>query len=825
MEKDFINLTRSCLVLCMTAGMAFTAHAQNESVQDILTGRFSGVQVLSDDGAPGAAFSVRIRGLRGLRGDSQPLYVLDGVILNSPTVDADKTFWSDGQDYQSLQSTLDHINPADIENIEILKDGAATAIYGSMGGNGVVIITTKHGKSGKPALTWNSTISLSDKMTFSHRHHVSAGGGEKAGTYYLSAGYSSLNGTIDNSGLENASVNAKYDQNFGKDSRFGVSLAFGMRDNDMVMSTSPLGSNSTIKSAWSVSPNPSEPEEIWLKAYDDNSRQYSVDPRFYIDASLGLGFKLKANAGLDFRNKTRYRWVGSDLERAAAIKGEAGQSNATAIRYNINAALDYSFDSNGHDVDVSVGGGYYGCRFMEYIYEGQTFFSQDLRAPGISIAEKVAPYRHLDNNNLTAAVFAKLDYNYKNRYFFGASARKERLHKYESFGQGGFYPSVNVGWDVAKEAFMSSQSVLSTLKLTIGAGVSGTQDLNQMGYASLQEIGPVFESEEGKLSNYYDVRYVNTTLQHNVGIDFGFLSDRIRLSVEAYKMRSEDKLNYYYHELKGEYVENQHNSASVCNKGIDIAFSGLIVDKKDLRWSVGMNFSYNTNEITDISFDGDIDGLSVGELGGQQLVVNKNRLGESVASFYGYKSQGSVDPEHTLLAPAFDGNRLKVGDVKFIDVNGDGNVTAEDQTIIGNPLPHYLAGFNTNFSYKRFSLDLNFDGAFDFDVANLRKFYSDPDFDMSSATGLGVFSSRLVEDASYVRLSNISLSYDYSFTKVKFLDSVRFTLAAKNLLTITNYSGSAPYVNSYGYDLGRLGVDNGAYPAFKSFILGMTLRF
>lgn len=825
MKKAFFHLTRSAMALCMIATMGITAYAQTESVQENLTGRFSGVQVLSDDGAPGAAFSVRIRGLRGIRGDSQPLYVLDGVILNSPTVDVDKTFWSDSQDYQALQSTLDQIDPSDIESIQILKDGAATAIYGSMGGNGVVIITTKHGKAGSPSLALQSSLSLSDKMTFSQRHHVSVAGGEKAGTYYIAAGYSDLNGTIKGSSLENASVNAKYDQGFGKGSSFGVSLAFGMRDNDMVMATSPLGSTSTVKAAWFPSPLPGESVATWLDAYDDNGRQYSVDPHFYLDAKLGAGFSLKANAGVDFRNKTRYRWVGSALKRAAELKGEAGQANATAVRYNADASLAYALDHNGHKLNVALGGGFYGSMFTEYIYEGYSFFSQDLRAPGISIAEKVAPYRHITNNNLTSAVFATLDYNFKDRYFVGASARTESLMNYEKLGEGNVYPSAYVAWDIAKEGFLSSQNVLSTLKLSAGAGVSASQDVRPLGYAGLFELGSTFVPEDDKLTNYYDVRYLNKTMQYNAGLELGFLSDRIKMEVEAYRMDSEDRLSYNYHELKGAREEREFNSASVRNGGIDFALTGLIIDKKDIKWSANANFAYNTNEITAISTDADIDGTSVGSLKDEQLVVTKNRVGESVASFYGYKSQGRVTSKHVLLTPAFLGQRQNIGDVKFIDMDGDGNVTEADKTIIGNPLPHYLAGFSTSFTFKSFTLDAALDGAFDFDIVNLQKFYRDADFDLNKANGVDVFSSRLLEDGSYVRLSNIALSYDYSFTKIKFLDSVRVTLAAKNLATFTSYSGAAPYVNCYGYDLGRLGVDNGSYPAFKRYVLGLTLRF
>ena len=224
MKPKTAILTHSWLALCLLAATALTANAQHDSARDMIAGHYAGVQVLPDDGAPGAAFSVRIRGLKSLRGDTQPLYVLDGIILNPVTRDADKTFWSDCQDYQALQSTLDAINPADIEDITILKDAAAIALYGSLGGNGVVIIKTKHGKQGTRTAEWNSSVGLNEKMRLSHQHHVALGGGGARNAYYISAGYADQNGTWQGSSLDLATVNAKFDQQIGLDGSFGIAL-------------------------------------------------------------------------------------------------------------------------------------------------------------------------------------------------------------------------------------------------------------------------------------------------------------------------------------------------------------------------------------------------------------------------------------------------------------------------------------------------------------------------------------------------------------------------------------------------------------------------
>lgn len=826
MKLNFLNRRLWCLLISVISGVATGAYAQTDSVEDLIVGRFSGVQILKDDGAPGAAFSVRIRGLRSFRGDSQPLYVLDGILLNSPMSDVDKTFWRDSQDYQALQNTLDNINPEDIADIQILKDGAATAVYGSLGANGVVIITTKKGLSDGLKVNWNSSLSMNEAFRFSHKHHVSVSGGNQKATYYVSAGYRNTNGTLKRSSLDLVTVDAKYEQLFGKTSRFGTSLMLGMRDNAMVMATSPLGSSSSVKSTWQNPPVPMEGIDVWNDAYDDDSRQYSVMPNLYVDAGLGAGFRLKVNTGLDFRNKTRFRWVGSDLQRAAVLEGLAGQSGSNNIRYNADASVVYGLDRGGHKVDAGIGTQIFGRIFNEYIYEGSKFFSQSLRAKGISLAENVAPYRHVQDNDMNVALFLTAEYNYGGRYFIGGSIRTEMDARFEkSFDWNVLYPSVHIGWNVAAEPFMQSQKVLNNLKLTLGWGRSGSSQILPYGYESNYITGVVRDFYTEGLTNYFDMRWRNTASQCNVSLDLGFLDDRITANLNVYHSVADDDLSYYSHTPGAVYENVYSNKASVRNCGVEFSVSADIIRHKDFIWNFGGNFSYNHNQILSTGSDGDVFGNPVGQWAGNDIVVNVNRKGESVGSFYGYKSQGIVGPEHTLLAPAFFGTRLKEGDVKFIDVNGDGNVTEEDMTVIGNSLPKYLASFNTTFSWRGLSLSAVFDGAFGYQVANLQKFYSDSNVDMDKAVGVDMFSSRILENGSYLRLSDITVSYRIDLNKVKWMDSIGLSLSARNLCVFKKYSGAAPYVNSYGFDMSRIGIDNGAYPSYGSFLLGLNLRF
>lgn len=821
------KLPRWGLVLGLSCLGYLAAYAQTESVRDVIAGQFSGVQVLADDGAPGASFSVRIRGIRSLRGDTQPLYVLDGVILNSPLRDADPVFWSDPDDYQALQSTLDQINPADIEKVEILKDAAATALYGALGGNGVVLITTRHGRTGEKARQWNSSVSMTEKMTVSHRHFVSLSGGENRNAYYFSAGYSRQNGTLQRSSMDLVTAHAKFDQDFGSDSRMGAAISFGMRNNSMVMATSPLGSGSAVKAGWPVSPVPGEPVQTWTDAYDDLGTQYSVVPHLYLDAGLGAGFRFKLGAGADFRNKTRFRWVGAELQRAAEIGGEAGQANATIVHYNADAQLSYAYSNDRNHLEIIAGGGCYGDAFSEYIYEGKTFFSQLLRAPGISIAEKVAPYRHPGIHKFVTDVFASGDYNFGGRYFFGASLRAEQTFRYDSkLGEDGLYPAVYAAWDIAREGFVERNAPwLNQLKVKVDWGRSGSQEILPYGYTPFYVTGVQPGFDVDGLTNYYDLRWTNRTEHKEAGVEFGLFEGRLTGSAGVYDLTSTDRMRYYYHELRDGYNPIYVNSAVVRNRGVEAALNGKILDREQVKWSIGTVFAFNDNVILDNGARTDVFGNPVGQWNGEPLTVTVNRTGEPVASFYGFHSQGLVGKEHTLLTPSFFGTRLQEGDVKFIDESGDGNVALEDRTVIGHPLPRYIAALNTSLTLYRFTMDVALEGAFDRQLVNLQKFYSDTSLDLGRARGANVFSSRLVEDASYVRLSNVSLSYDIPMEKVRFIQGLSLRLSGVNLWTFTKYSGADPAVNGYGFDVTRLGIDNGAYPSYRRFMLGIAVRF
>jgi len=871
------------------------------SFEELMTGRISGARIVKNDGAPGASFSMQLRGVRSYRGDNEPLYILDGVILNPAWKDALKTFWNDTEDYQSSQNILSHINANDIDRIEVLKDATATAIYGSMGANGVVLITTKNGSGSKSSVSWHSNVGIStisrkintlskddyllyrasanpgvqlpfeagnvvnwqDNVTrtaLTHNHYVNIGGNSDRMRYYVSVGYSNSEGIIERSNDDLMTIRLNFDRRIGKNGVFGTRLLFSYKKNNMIQSTTPLGSLSLTKLMTGALPFEaptgnksieSENPRRWLDGYDDESTQYSATPQVYFETQLIKGLNFKTVAGVDYRNKERLRWIGNETYRGRQVEGRAGKSDMNLMAYNLDSYLKYDNTFKKHAVSGTLGFSLNGENFSNRVHEGTKFFNQDLRGVGIQLAENVFPYQSFEWNNHTLSGYVNANYTFDNRYSLNATLRTDKTNKFDQgTGDLNYYPSVGISWNIANESFLAEQNIISTLKARTSWGRSGKQSILPLDLAGsyITGIDPELEIENG-MTNYYDMRWNSINTQYGAGIELGLLNDKITATIDLYKSRTKDNLRYYYHKRKGDYESIYSNKASVVNRGFEIGLNGVAVKNSLIKWNIGGTFAFNRNKIKDTGAEGDVFGNTIGVNNGSDVSVNVNRKGASVGSFWGYKSQGIVRNEHVLFTPPFNGTRLQPGDIKFLDMNGDGNVTEDDRTVIGNPIPKYVFGIYTDFHYKNLSLQLLFNGAAKYDIINLNgqndiyaagnlwnvrkgtylNAYSASNTNGNSprldAVGVREISSRVIESGSHLRLSDMILGYDMPLPSVKWIETIGFTFTAKNLFVITSYSGYDPNVNSYGYDLSSLGIDNGAYPGARSFLVGVKVKF
>ncbi len=860
----------------------------------------AGLGIRPTDGAPGAAFGMEIRGLKSFRGTAEPLIVLDGVLLNLASCDAAQAFRKDADDYQALQNTLAAINPHDIEKIEVLKDAASTAIYGAYGANGVIVITTKMGGrneargeivdyhsnigistmfDGEPMLSGPEYIAMmqsanpgfavsgtpadwtaaATRTALTHSHYISAAGTKDRMRHFLSLGYGSEQGVIDRTDRNSLNLRVNLERTMNKGSLIGVRGTFGHTRTDMTQGTAPLGAMSTIKAMTMGMPlhaadtygsSLDDTSEKWLAAYDDAASEYFVAQSLYFKALLVKGLSLNVDGGIDYRSKERMRWVGSDVWRGAVEQGRAAKSNNRLLNYNVSAHFQYENTFGGkHALTALLGATFNGNTRVNNLLEGYKFFNESLRAQGIQLAENVQPSDVLRSSSQQTGLFASVCYAFDGRYTIHAGVRGDYTFDYDpGFGEMTYYPWVSASWNLMAEPFLSRQSVVSRLKLRGGWGRSGRQTLDAYDYGEsyITGIAPELELENG-ITNYYDIRWNNVNDEWNVGIDFGMFGDRLTIAAGYYDSESTDRLRYYYHKRTGAYESVYSNSAVVSNRGVEVGIDGVIVANKDWNFSLGASFSYNRNRIehTGAADNGDVFGNSVGRWFDRDVTVNVNRRGESVGSFYGYPSQGIVESRHMLYTPPFYGHRLQEGDIKFIDTDGDGNVTEADRTVIGHPLPVYRYGFTANVSWRKLSLSVEMDGAADFDILNLNLLntatYRTGNFSnlqrsayaeaypaggqpRMNAAGGDVVSSRFVEDGSYLRLSSIRINYRFDIGR-KWLRSIDLSLTAKNVCVFTGYSGYSPLVNSYGCDLSRYGLDNASYPLARTFLLSVKATF
>ncbi len=871
------------------------------TIEELIAGRISGARIVKSDGMPGAAFSLQVRGVRSFRGDNEPVYILDGVVLNPVWNDAMTTFWNDPQDYQATQNILSRINTNDIEKIEILKNADATAIYGNQGANGVVLITTKRGKkdgfsynvqanlgfsvinseidvlNGSDYLKYQNIANPGNSLPFELRgpmnwqndvsrvgimqnYHVDFGGSNNKTNYYISINYLNNEGVIDRSDITQASIRVNFDRLIGNHTIFGTRMLFGYTENNMIQATSPFGSPSLTKlmtkaipfetsadDDYMINENPRD----WIRAYDDNSVQYFATPQVYFATSIFNGLKLKTVGGIDYRTKERFRWIGSEIARGRSVEGRAGRSNINLMTYNIDSHLKYSYNLEKHTVTSLLGASINGEYISNQMNEGTTFFNQDLRGIGIQLAENTFPYRNLEWSNYVLSGYFSGSYMYDNKYTLRVSVRTDKTNKFdEAFNSLTYYPSLGFSWNIKNEGFLADQDIVSRLILRGSWGRSGKQTLLPFDLTGHYITG--FTPEvviENDMTNYYDLRWNNKNTQKDISFDIGFLEDRITASVDLYNSDSKDILRYYYHERLGAYETAFSNESSTNNKGIEVSLNAELIKNSDVTLNVGATLAYNKSKITNTGYNADLFGNSIGMKDEAPFSVNVNRKGEQVGAFWGYKSQGIVEDSHVLFAPPFNNVRLQSGDIKFIDINGDGNITEEDKTIIGNPIPEYVFGVNTDFRYKKLSVKMLFEGMAKYDIVNMDLYndiyitgniwnlrentytdsYSATNTDGKSprfnAVGINEFSSRVIEDGSYIRLSDFIVGYNLNLPMVKWINSLDLTFAMKNLLLITNYSGFDPNVNSYSYNLSLIGIDNAAYPSARSFIVGVKVNF
>lgn len=851
--------------------------------QQLMQGAFSGVNISQNSGKPGGSNTIRVRGGTSITASNDPLYVIDGVPISTSAGVNQSNIGSSTTDFfdQEPINPLSNINPNDIESINILKDASATAIYGSRGANGVIMITTKKGKAGMRQLDYSFNLGVStvakklDVLTgdeyrktvselgltlddkgqntdwqdvifrtaISQNHYVSFMSGSENTSYRASAGYSNQNGVMEGSGMKSANARMNINHKALNDKlKLNMNISYGETNSDQAPVSNTVGSemgSSMLYEAYVF--NPTYP------IYNEEGDYYDVPPYRVNPASFSkellderatsqfLGnltadwnfykpFTLQVNAGYNKNTINRNSYISKSNLLGNGNNGYVTVQKLSDYSKLLETILKYNQSFGKHNIDAMVGYSW------QYFYsEGQTtkaygFLSDNFKWYSLAAAQTVESVSSYAESNTLISMYGRINYNYADKYLLTATVRRDGSSRFGSGNKWGIFPSVAASWRISQEDFFQND-IMSDLKLRASFGITGSQEIGN--YNSLSTLGA---STNGylvggeKITIVLPQQYTNPdlkweqTAQTDIGIDFGFLNGKIRGSIDYYYKKTTDLLLSVAVPSPSLITTQIANVGTVTNQGIELDLSFDLMRTKNFAWDANLNLSHNKNEVVSLSngqWTGD--NMQVAPCQGQGLSGTYAQLimpGQPIGTFYGKRFIGVVD-----------------GVEQFAN---DG-----EPEVIGCAQPDLTFGLGTNLQYKNWTLSLNFRGSIGNDVYNCtannlaylsnlpgRNVLKEAVTSGVNRDQAKVYSSRFIEDGSFVRLDNLSLGYNFSLPKL-YISNGRVFVSAQNLFVITGYSGADPEVNSEISRTGvaPLGVDYLSYPKARTFSMGINLSF
>lgn len=864
-------------------GERLTAQAVRSPMQ-ALSGQVPGVQVMQNSGQPGGGISVRVRGGNSVHGSNEPLYVVDGFPING---------------------SPDLLNPNDILSMEILKDASATAIYGSRGANGVVMITTKKGTTGKTRVEYSAFAGIQNaarridmlnaaefatlanlraandneapyftaseinqlgtgtnwqdeifQSAVMQNHSISVMGGSDKTRVNLSGNFLDQDGIILNSNFRQYQLRANVDHNINDRLKVGIDNVLSSNytrlltsDNaergsgvlsgaliapPTVLPVNPDGSYGNVRQ-YVFSPDIAENPVAMALEPRNETRRNSIMSNAYIDAELLPDLKLRSSIGLQYDVYRYDVYLPTTLNRF--ITGTA------SIRYNEQSSivneniLTYSTILNA-DHSLTLMGGVTAQKNIEkgLLAQATGFSTNTLENNNLQSATNPGIPESGINEFTILSGLARANYSYKSKYLLTASIRADGSSRFGADNKWGRFPSVAAAWRVSHEDFWEPMlSVISDLKLRSSWGTTGStavspyQSLNVLAsYTTVFDNNLVIGFAPSNVKPNPALKW-ETTTQFDGGVDVGLFRNRLSLVFDFYYKRTKDLLTPVPQPYSSGYATQIQNIGSIQNKGIDISLNGTVLNKGDVNWNLGANFSINRNKVLSLVGGADIPGVTLKNP--LSVPVNVVREGYPLGVFLGFVEDG-LTPE---------------GNIKYVDQDANGTINNLDRVIIGNPNPKFTFGLNSTVTYRNFDLSFLINGVqgndiFNFNLANLADGFA---FGLNQVSDvLGNYwtpenpntyakypriskatqyraSDRFVEDGSYIRMRNVQLGYTFAGNGV--LNKSQVYLAAQNLFTITNYSFYSPEVNTQGVDMSR-GIDMYGYPDAKTFMLGVRLK-
>ncbi len=887
--------------------------ATNLNLQQALQGRSPGVQIYQKSGEPGSAMSVQIRGITSITGNNDPLYVIDGlpindgVALGSPSV-------AGATSNPNNRTALSSINPADIASIEILKDASATAIYGSRGANGVVLITTKKGTSGRLNIAYNasygqqqaahlqkfltgdeytqvinSIIDLGNLTTTKvsgpdantnwqnvllrkapiQSHDVSFSGGSGNTKFFISTGFFKQDGVMLNSGTTRYDGRINLETAVPEKYNVGMSLTTSYtRDNYNATGLGLNDNGSALYMAQNYDPTAPvyNPDHSYyrspLMAPMDNplaviNGQYSIGDTYRTLANLYAEYfvipslSAKVRVGADLNDNQRSYWIDPSTLTGLSYNGYADVSDGKRAYYLVEGTLNYnkSFNANNR-LNAVIGSTYE--RYTSSILDAnsRSFALPDLTYYGLGTGNNTLNGVSDGNQeNILISYLGRINYSFKNKYLFTSSMRIDGSARFGQNDRLGYFPSAALAWRVNQEEFLKNNKVINDLKLRASYGVTGNQPNSNYIYYSTYSSGRDAIFNGTRISTLQPTRSPNPDLKWesaqtvDFGLDFGLFDSRISGSVEYYNRKTYNLLYNVPQPPSSGFNTRTENIGSMRNTGIELSINVNALTSQDFKIDAGFNITTLKNTVLSLGDVSQFIGNGPGSIGQVSII----KPGYSLGSFYGYIVDG-VWQKGDDFSKVQAG--VRPGDLKYRDIDGNNIINANDRVVLGKSLPDFYYGFNTSIRYKPLTLSIYLEGSqggkmlnsslvdayypVDYRRNKLATPYLNrwtptnptnayPSFLPNDVQGQLQVNSRTVEDASYLRIQSVRLSYKIPVSSNKYIQGANVFITGQNLYTFTKYTGSDPASNALGDNILR--IDYNTYPLTKIFTAGINVQF
>ncbi|HEV8514703.1 MAG TPA: TonB-dependent receptor, partial [Cyclobacteriaceae bacterium] len=780
------------------------------SVDGVLQGQVAGVQVSQNSGTPGGGMSVRIRGISSIGANNQPLYVIDGI----PVTTGD--FAQVGYEGQGINA-LNDLNPNDIETMSVLKDAAASSIYGARASNGIVLITTKRGKVGKPVVSFNAyagvqqvwkrldmlnakqwmdyrndlvpgTYSQSDMDNIKtdtnwqdqifrtgpiQNYELSVQGGTERSKYFVSGNYFDQEGTVIGSAYKRFNTRLNLDTKVSDRFNLGVSIGLTNSTTNRIEGDAslhgPLPNGISTPAVFPVY-NPdgtynqdgpySNPVSIANGAINQNFT-FRTLANVYGEYKILKGLTFTSKWGADFYNLREHAFEYNTVQ-GQKYNGLGFETYSNVLNLVSNNFLTYVKSFGKHNFEAMGGYSFESKTTRTSFIRAQDFADANLQYINSASTIVSASSSGLDTG--LRSFFGRVNYNFADKYLFSVSGRSDASSFFSPQNHSGFFPAASAGWRISEEEFMKSVTPISQLKLRASYGLTGNNDIPPFKYDGQYGTGSYGGKPALIPSNPPSDLKWEATAQLDVGLDIGIIHDRVLLTVDYYDKETSGLLLDRPVPPSTGYTHYLSNIGELQNKGLEFSVQSQILTG-ELKWNTSLNLSFNRNKVLKLYNHVPIDNLGRGS--------NRVEEGQPLGIFYSYKSLG-VNPS--------------TGDIVFQDTDHNGQITTDDRTKIGDPNPTYTGGFTNNFAYKGFDLAIFlqfsygnniFNGSRLFleslqrgdnqttavlrrwekpgDITDIPRATTDP---VAAADNVRV-SSRFIEDGSYLRIKNVTLGYTF----------------------------------------------------------------